>query len=201
MNIKTQRGDKLGVAKALKFSFVLNCANLLFQYSMKLLAETDNQKHEIEIKRVDDKVFADIDGRQYELEASMPEPNVYLFKHAGKIYQIFVSPRQNSGEPFSVNVGSHNFEIKIIDPKRLRGTSGASEQTGGAAEIKTAMPGKLVRVLVKTGAEIKKGEGVLIVEAMKMQNEMKSPKDGIVREIRFAEGATVNAGDVLAVIE
>ncbi|MBA2495273.1 MAG: biotin/lipoyl-binding protein [Acidobacteria bacterium] len=131
----------------------------------------------------------------------MPEPNVYLFKHAGKIYQIFVSPRQTTSELSSVNVGSHNFEIKIIDPKRLRGTSGASEHAGGAAEIKTAMPGKLVRVLVKVGAEIKQGDGVLVVEAMKMQNEMKSPKDGIVKEIRFAEGATVNAGDVLAIIE
>ena len=63
------------------------------------------------------------------------------------------------------------------------------------------MPGKLVRVLVETGAPVKQGEGVLVVEAMKMQNEMKSPKDGNVKEIRFAEGATVNAGDVLAVIE
>ena len=63
------------------------------------------------------------------------------------------------------------------------------------------MPGKLVRILVEQGAEIKQGEGVLVVEAMKMQNEMKSPKDGVVKEIRFAEGATVNAGDILAVIE
>ena len=63
------------------------------------------------------------------------------------------------------------------------------------------MPGKLVRVLAAEGAAIKQGEGVLIVEAMKMQNEMKSPKDGIVKEIRVSEGTTVNAGDVLAVIE
>ncbi|MBA2621364.1 MAG: biotin/lipoyl-binding protein, partial [Acidobacteria bacterium] len=71
----------------------------------------------------------------------------------------------------------------------------------GAAEIKTAMPGKVVRVLAVEGAEIKAGDGVLIVEAMKMQNEMKAPKDGIVKEIRVVEGATVNAGDVLAIIE
>jgi len=63
------------------------------------------------------------------------------------------------------------------------------------------MPGKVARILAEQGAEIKKGEGVLIVEAMKMQNEMKAPKDGIVKEIRCAEGETVNAGDVLAVIE
>jgi len=58
-----------------------------------------------------------------------------------------------------------------------------------------------VRVLAKVGAETKQGDGVIIVEAMKMQNEMKSPKDGVIKEIRFAEGATVNAGDILVVIE
>ena len=63
------------------------------------------------------------------------------------------------------------------------------------------MPGKVVRVLVETGATVQTGDGIIVVEAMKMQNEMKSPKDGTIKEIRFAEGATVNAGDVLVVIE
>lgn len=168
---------------------------------MKLIAELEDEKHTVEIKRDGNKLIADIDGRIYELEASEPEPNVRLFKHENRIYQIFVSPNERAGEPFSVNAGSKNYEIKIYDPKRLRGSGGAGGNADGASEIKTAMPGKLVRVLVEIGAEIKKGEGVLIVEAMKMQNEMKSPKDGIVKEIRFEEGATVNAGEVLAVIE
>ncbi len=169
---------------------------------MKLIAEVDHEKHEIAVTRGDGlNLTTEIDGRRYELETSQPEPNVYLFKHQNRIYQIFVSPNEKPGEPYAVSVGSQNYEIKIYDPKRLRGTGASDENAGGASEIKTAMPGKLVRVLVETGAEIKKGDGVLIVEAMKMQNEMKSPRDGIVKEIRFAEGATVNAGDVLAVIE
>ena len=168
---------------------------------MKIIAELDDEKHTVEIKRDGNRLTASIDGRIYELESSEPEPNVWLFKHENKIHQIFVSPNERSGEPFSVNAGDHNFEIKISDPKRLRGSASGGESAGGASEIKTAMPGKLVRVLVETGAEIKKGDGVLIVEAMKMQNEMKAPKDGIVKEIRFSEGATVNAGDILAVIE
>jgi len=169
---------------------------------MKLLAELDHEKHEVEMTRGDGlNLTAEIDGRHYELEVSEPEPNVYLFKHQNRIYQIFVSPHEKPGEPYAVSVADQNYEIKIYDPKRLRGTSADDEQTAGVSEIKTAMPGKLVRVLVEAGAEIKKGEGVLIVEAMKMQNEMKSPKDGIIKEIRFAEGATVNAGDVLAIIE
>ena len=162
---------------------------------MKLQAELNDEKHEIEIRRDGEKVFAQVDDRNYELEASEVEPNVYLIKNENQIFQIYAAPNG------IVNVGSHQLEIKIIDPKRMRGASTATANADGTAEIKTAMPGKLVRVLVETGAEIKHGEGVLIVEAMKMQNEMKSPKDGTVKEIRFAEGANVNAGDVLAIIE
>ncbi|HEX8289000.1 MAG TPA: biotin/lipoyl-containing protein [Pyrinomonadaceae bacterium] len=162
---------------------------------MKLQAELNSEKHEIEIKRDGEKVFARIDDRNYELETAEVEPNVYLLKNNNKIYQIYVSPNG------IVNIGNNQLEINLTDAKRLRGSAATGANADGKAEIKTAMPGKLVRVLVKEGAEVKQGEGILIVEAMKMQNEMKSPKDGVVKEIRFAEGATVNAGDVLAIIE
>jgi len=63
------------------------------------------------------------------------------------------------------------------------------------------MPGKVVRVQTETGATVEKGAGVVVVEAMKMQNEMKSPRDGVVVSIKVKPGDTVNAGDVLAVVE
>lgn len=168
---------------------------------MKLLTELNHEKAEINLQQNGSSVIAEIDGRIYELEADEVEPNVYLLKHENKIYQIFVSPGKSVNDISLVSVGANNFETKLSDPKRLRSGAGENGAAGGAAEIRTAMPGKVVRVLVETGAEIKQGEGVIIVEAMKMQNEMKAPKDGIVKEIRTAEGATVNAGDVLAVIE
>ena len=162
---------------------------------MKLQAELKGEKYEIEIKRDGEKVFARVDGREYNLEASEIEQNVYLFKYNNRVFQIYVAPNG------IVNLGNHQLEISITDPKRLRGSNAAGANAEGTSEIKTAMPGKLVRILTEVGAEIKQGDSVLVVEAMKMQNEMKAPKDGIVKEIRFAEGATVNAGDVLAVIE
>ena len=168
---------------------------------MKLTAEIDNEKHEIALNQNGENISAEIDGRVYELEAHEVESNVYLIKHNNQIYQIFVAPQENEDEPFSVNAGKNDFEIKLSDPKRMRHSADASGNAAGAAEIKTAMPGKVVRILVEQGAEIRQGDGVIIVEAMKMQNEMKSPKDGIVKEIRVQEGATVNAGDVLAIIE
>jgi len=59
----------------------------------------------------------------------------------------------------------------------------------------------VVRVLARPGDTVEAGQGILVVEAMKMQNEMKSPKDGIVQKILAAEGSAVNAGDTLAIIE
>jgi biotin carboxyl carrier protein len=168
---------------------------------MKLQAETGDEKHEIEIKHAAGKVFASVGGREYELEVSEPEPNVYLLKNEGKIFEAFVSPQQKAGDPFQVQIGRHSLDIKLIDPKRLRGTVDNAEHGDGAAEIRTAMPGKVVRILVERGAAIEKGDGVLVVEAMKMQNELKSPKAGTVKDIRVEEGSTVAAGDVLAVIE
>lgn len=162
---------------------------------MKLGAQLGEEKHEIEIKREGDRVFADVDGRHYELESSEPETGVYLFKHENRVYEIYVSPDG------LVNLGNHQFDVNISDPKRLRHTGGDAEHGDGTAEIKTAMPGKIVRILVADGDAVDKGDGVIVVEAMKMQNEIKSPKSGTVKDIRFAEGDTVNAGDILVVIE
>lgn len=168
---------------------------------MKLIAQIENEEHEINIKREESKIFAEIDGRKYELEVSEPEPNLFLLKHNGNIFEVFVSPDQLQQTYFQVKTGSSDLEVSIVDPKRLRGIDIGSGSAAGIAEIKTAMPGKVVRILLAENAEVRQGEGVIIVEAMKMQNEMKSPKDGIIKTHFFNEGDTVNAGDILVVIE
>ncbi len=167
---------------------------------MTLHAEVGDNNHEIEIKREDGKVFARVDDRDYELEVSEPEPGVYLLKHDGKIFEATVSSGR-TGDPTHVRIGPTELEVKVIDPKRLRSAGAGHEHGDGLAEIKTAMPGKVVSLLLTVGSTVEKGDGVLVVEAMKMQNELKSPKDGVIKEIRVAEGAAVSAGDILATIE
>jgi biotin carboxyl carrier protein len=167
---------------------------------MKLEARTGEDAFQLDIRVEDDKVFAKVDDREYELEASEVEPGVYLLKNNGRVYQVSVSTPAAKGFQ-EVNVGGSNFEIDIIDPKRLRGSGSDHGHSGGHAEIKTAMPGKVVRILAGVGQAVEKGSNVIVVEAMKMQNDMKSPVDGVVKEIRVEEGSTVNAGEVLVVIE
>ena len=82
----------------------------------------------------------------------------------------------------------------------LRGRA-ATDNGKGPRKLVAPMPGKIVRVLVAESAEVEAGQGVVVVEAMKMQNEIKSPKKGVVRKLVAMEGAAVNAGDVLAVVE
>ena len=168
---------------------------------MKLQAEVNDAKHEIEIKREGRRVFARVDDREYELDASEPEPGIFLFKHEGRIYEASVTQPRSPDEPTQVRVGAKEFEVRVIDPKRLRGVGTGGDHADGLAEIRTAMPGKVVSVLVESGAEVQKGDGIVIVEAMKMQNELKAPKAGVVKEVRTQEGATVSAGEVLATIE
>ena len=167
---------------------------------MKLQAKINGEKLDVEILRDGENVVATIDDREYKLNVSQPEPNIYAMRNANTRHEIFVSQGIKAGNTKAV-VGGHEFEIDLLDPKRLRGSSVDADHAGGAAEIKTAMPGKVVRILKAVGDEVLKGEGVIVVEAMKMQNEMKSPKDGVIKEIHVSESDTVSAGDVLVVID
>ncbi|HKX83269.1 MAG TPA: biotin/lipoyl-containing protein, partial [Pyrinomonadaceae bacterium] len=137
--------------------------------------------------------------REYELDVSEPEPGVFLIRHDNEIYEAAVTV-SNDGKRI-VSLKGKDHEIVLYDPKRLRSSAGADAHADGVAEIKTAMPGKVVRILTAPGTPVEKGDGVIVVEAMKMQNELKSPKAGTVKEIRVEEGTTVSAGDVLATIE
>lgn len=164
--------------------------------NMKLNATIGETQYAIDIKEVDGHAVAVIDGESHDVEVSNPEPNIFLIKKNGKVYEAFVSPNSDV-----VSINGHEIEVSISDPKKLRGAGKAGAHAEGVADIKTAMPGKIVRILVESGAAVTKGDGILVVEAMKMQNELKAPKDGTVTAIRVAEGDTVAAGDILATIE
>ncbi len=168
---------------------------------MKLSALVGQEKHEVEVERKGEEIHAKVDGREYELLISEPESNVFLIKHGVKVFQFVVSPNEKTGEPLTVTSRHGEFEVTLIDPKSLRGSAAGSSAEHGLAEIRTAMPGKIVRILLEVGSEVSKGDVVLVVEAMKMQNDLKAPRSGTLKEIRVKEGDTVAAGDVLAVVE
>jgi biotin carboxyl carrier protein len=170
---------------------------------MKLKAQLSNTDREVTLNLGGDGVAVEINGRRYDIDVRELARGEYLLQSGANVYKCRVVQRRDSGtgERFEVVLRGRSYTIGLIDPKRLRsGQSSAAHHTG-AAEIVSPMPGKIVRVLVEAGANVETGAGIIVVEAMKMQNEMKAPKAGVVLSINAAEGATVNAGDVLAVIE
>ncbi|HZE68581.1 MAG TPA: biotin/lipoyl-containing protein [Pyrinomonadaceae bacterium] len=165
---------------------------------MKLIAELAGTEHGLIIKIEQQKVFAEIHGRNYEVEIRERNENHYLLLEGTRVFDCRV---EQTREKFTVHLDRNEYSIRIIDPKRLSSAQSGSRHDHGAVEIIAPMPGKVVRVLVEAGAAVKAGSSILVVEAMKMQNELKTPKTGTVVSVNAEPGATVNAGDVLAVIE
>ncbi len=167
---------------------------------MKLHATIADHQTDIQIKDGGRRVFADIDGRHYEVDVH-ESAGGYLLISNERVFDCRVAGRPESGAPVGVVVGTEEFKITLTDPKRLRGNRALAMRDDDAALIVAPMPGKVARVMVSIGDAVRVGDGIVVVEAMKMQNEMKTPKAGTVTRLTAEAGATVNAGDVLAVIE
>lgn len=103
----------------------------------------------------------------------------------------------------AVRVLGRITRLEILDERRKKMKDAQVSGFGiaGMQNVNSPMPGKVIRVLVKAGDEVKEGQGVVVVEAMKMENELKAPKDGVVTEVLTAEGATVDTGTLLVAIE
>jgi biotin carboxyl carrier protein len=171
---------------------------------MKLKAQLTGKEHEVSLRFANGSVDAELNGQHYNLEIRELGRGEYLLVSGAKVYKCRVAHHGDSfstGQSFEVVLRGRNYEIALVDPKRLRSAQSTGGHHTGAAEIVSPMPGKIVKILVNPGSQVEAGAGVIIVEAMKMQNEMKAPRAGTLVSIAAEEGATVNAGDVLAVIE
>jgi len=131
------------------------------------------------------------DGVEVEREFSIRDGSVLL---NGRSYRVSL------GTGKDVWVNGRLLSMEVFDPRDLRPGQGTSSGQG-RQEIVASMPGKVIRILVAAGEMVKEGQGLVVVEAMKMQNEMKSPKSGRIVEVRARPDATVGAGEILVVVE
>jgi biotin carboxyl carrier protein len=137
-----------------------------------------------------------LDGAERAADVTMIEPGLYSILLDGHSYDVQV---ERTPQHLIAVLRGYRFEIEVDDPRRWSGQ--ATGRRGGDLEtIAAPMPGKVVRVLVAPGDAVEPGQGVLVVEAMKMQNEMKAARAGRVISVAVQEGATVAAGEVLATI-
>ena len=101
----------------------------------------------------------------------------------------------------AIIVGGKRYPFAVEDPRALKSRKARGAGAEGPLQIKSSMPGRVLRVIVGEGEDVVPGQGLLVVEAMKMQNEMKTTRGGRVRRIAVKEGDTVNAGQLLAIID
>jgi len=136
------------------------------------------------------------DSPERSAQVEMPEPGVYSVLMDGRSYDAYVEETPNG---LVVSLQGYHFEIEARDPRRWsRKAAGSGGE--GVETIASSMPGKVVRVLVAVGDTVEAGQGIAVVEAMKMQNEMKARRAGKVLSVAAKEGATVRAGEILATI-
>jgi len=157
----------------------------------------DGKNYRLDLNREDSRWSCRLDGNEVEVDAVLARPDLLSLRIGNKAYEV--KCERVAGERH-LWVGSARFAAEVRDPRSLRGRVRAVDDYG-PKKLTAPMPGKIVRVLVSQGDEVEAGAGVLVVEAMKMQNEIKSPKKGTIQKILVSGGAAVNAGDVLAIVE
>jgi biotin carboxyl carrier protein len=157
----------------------------------------DGKSYRLELDRAEGRWSCRLDGHEVEIDAVLARPDVLSLRIGDLAYEI---KSERVANDWQVWVGSARFGCEVRDPRALRSRARAADDHG-PRKLTAPMPGKVVRVLVREGDAVEAGAGVLVVEAMKMQNEIKSPKRGIIRKMLAAEGVAVNAGDVLAIVE
>jgi biotin carboxyl carrier protein len=163
-----------------------------------------------------------LDGgkREETIRVTLKGPGLYEVEMGGKVHRVdafrhdygtisllvdtdsYSVQMDQGGTETKVHIRGSTYRLEILDERRLRMRRASGKFTvEGKQTLAAPMPGKVVKVLAKVGDELKEGQGVVVIEAMKMENEMKSPKDGKLVELHVVEGQAVEGGAKLGVVE
>jgi biotin carboxyl carrier protein len=139
-----------------------------------------------------------IGEREYRVDPVWTQTDLLSIIIDGRSYLVDI---HSSGDLNEVLIEGEHFEFELFDERKALLKKSAAMGVEGVQEIKSSMPGKIVKLLVSEGEEVGQGQGLVVVEAMKMENEIKSPKEGVVKKISVKEGEAVEAGALLVVVE
>jgi biotin carboxyl carrier protein len=158
----------------------------------------DGKSHRLALNQAGGGWHCRLDGEEVPVDAILARPNVISLIIDGVAYEV---KRELTPTDTHIWVKSARFAAEVRDPRSLRSRRGKGAGTEGPQKLVAPMPGKIVRVLANPGDAVEAAQGLIVIEAMKMQNELKSPKKGTVSQILVKEGSTVTAGEVLAIVE
>jgi biotin carboxyl carrier protein len=166
---------------------------------MKLEVRIDSRTRIVELTRDADRWRVSLDGELLDADAIEIAPNIFSILLNGKSHEVRIAPTPTGA--LTLQTAHHEFTAEVIDPRAWRRRRHGALEAEGRQQILAPMPGKIVRVLVQAGEKVEAGQGLIVVEAMKMQNEIRSPKSGTVERLLVKEGQPVNAGEILAWID
>lgn len=166
---------------------------------MAFIAKLGEQTYTVEIEEVGKSLYrVAIDGSEFLVDGKKTGRSNYSLIVDNRSFEVDVD---NSEDEYRVLVDGRNYHINLVDERRVRVDAQSGIQVEGRQKVSVPMPGKVIAVLVSEGDAVEKGQGLVIVEAMKMENEVRSPITGEVKEIKVKAGETVEGGAVLVVVE
>ena len=171
---------------------------------MQLQIDVNGRLRTVDIERKDGLYRVVIDGVERLVDAAAVDGSTFsliCLADGRSSQEVGLSPTGLPGE-IAVHMPSGVASVRVLTGAASRfGRGAGAAQAAGTQQVLAPMPGKVVKILVKPGDDVKARQGLIVVEAMKMENELRSPKDGRVSEVLVAEGASVEAGRPLVVVE
>ena len=168
---------------------------------MKLQIDLDGEIYALELEIENGRIRYSVEG--FEGDASVVEtmPGVFSVLVGDRSFLVSLGSGEAAGSDFEAwPNGKQRHALSVAD-LRDRSSGRAPGSGNGPLEVRAQMPGKVIKVLAALDAHVEMGDGLVVVEAMKMQNEMKAPKSGRVVRIHVKEGETIAAGEPLVVVE
>jgi biotin carboxyl carrier protein len=163
-----------------------------------MIVQIDGKEYRVQLQRMPGGWQCVLDGREVIIDAVVVRRDVLSLRMGGQVYEVKRETRMSGTQLW---VGHTPYDAEWRDPRSLRGRKRSAGADDGPQKLIAPMPGKVIRILLPEKAAVEAGQGIIVMEAMKMQNEIKSPRKGAIQKILVAEGANVNAGDVLAIVE
>ncbi len=165
----------------------------------KIKVRAGNSVYEVEYVQTGDIINVKIDDHEYKLDSSSAYKGFYSLLIDGRSIETLISGRDNR---FNVGYDGHEFDVEFFDPRARKPASESGKPVAeGIQKIKAPMAGRIVKTLVKKDAEVEEGEGLIVLEAMKMENKLASHGAGKVLDILVSENDTVDSGQNLMVID
>jgi biotin carboxyl carrier protein len=179
-------------------------------FEIELHEDSRTSKHQLSIESPPDgregieQLQVSIDGKPLQADWAEVRPGSYSILIDGQSYEARVTPTSdgspNQMDNWAVTINEYDFRVEVRDP-RMRRFAGQAVEHNGPLELAAPMPGKIVRVLVEKGEEVAQDQGLVVIEAMKMQNELRAPRAGRVTEVHVREGAGIESGAKLLRLE